>query len=65
LSSDDEEYLMPNDVAKRRPGQSVRTVRLMTAARLDLLSPPESWKNWGHMNLNLNDDYSDPTENSS
>jgi len=60
LSSDDEEYLMPNSVAETTPGQSNRAARLLTAARLYLNSPPEAPKNWGQINPNLNDYHSDP-----
>ena len=47
------------------PGQSDRTARLLTAARLYLNSPPEAPKNWGQINPNLNDYHSDPMEISS
>jgi hypothetical protein len=36
LSSDDEEYLPPNNVAEMTPGRSGRLVRLLTAVRLYL-----------------------------
>jgi len=65
LSSDDEEYLTPNNVAETTPGRSDRTARLLTAARLYLNSPPEAPKNWGQINPNLNDYHSDPMEISS
>jgi len=65
LSSDDEEYLMPNNVAETTPGRSDRATRLLTAARLYLNSPPEAPKNWGQINPNLNDYHSDPMEISS
>jgi len=65
LSSDDEEYLTPNNGAETTPGQSNRAVRLLTAARLYLNSPPEALKNWGQINPNLNDYHSDPMEFSS
>jgi len=60
LSSDDDEYLMPNNVAGTTPGQSDPAVRLLTAARLYLDSPPELPQNWGQINPNLNDCHSDP-----
>jgi len=44
-SSDDEEYLTPNNVAETTPGHSDRAARLLTAARLYLNSPPEAPKN--------------------
>ena len=40
LWSDDEEYLMPNNVAETTAGWSDRTAGLVTAARLHLNSPP-------------------------
>jgi len=65
LSCDDEEYLMPDNVPETKPRQSDRAARLLTAARLYLNSPPESPKNWGQINPNLNDYHSDPMEISS
>jgi len=65
LSSDDEEYLTPNNVAETTPWQSDRAGRLLTAAMLYLNSPPEAPKNWGQINPNLNDYHSDPMEISS
>jgi len=41
LSSDDGEYLMPNNVADTTPGRSDCTARLLTAASLYLNSPRE------------------------
>jgi len=65
LSSDDEEYLTPNNVAETTPGWSGRAARLLTAARLYFNSPPEAPKNWGQINPNLNDYHSDPMKISS
>jgi len=65
LSSDDEEYVMPNTVAERTSGQSHRAARLLTSARLYLNPPPEAPKNWGQINPNLHDYHSDPMEISS
>ena len=65
LSSDDEEYLTPNNVAETTPGRSDRAARLLNTARLYLNSPPEAPKNWGQINPNLNDYHSDPMEISS
>jgi len=62
LSSDDEEYLTPNNVPETTPGRSDCAARLLTAARLYLNSPPEALKNWGQINPNLNDYNSDPME---
>jgi hypothetical protein len=61
-SSDHEEYLTPNNVAKTTPGCSNHATRLLTAARLYLNSPPEAPKNWGQINPNLNDYHSDPMQ---
>jgi len=60
LSTNDEEYLKPNNVTKTTPGLSDRAARLLTAARLYLNSPPDAAKNWGQINPNLNDYHSDP-----
>ena len=65
LSSDNEEYLTPSNVAKTTPGWSDRAAPLLTTARLSLNSPPEAPKNRGQINLNLNDYHSDPLEVSS
>jgi hypothetical protein len=65
LSSDDEEYLTPNNVAETTPGRSDHAARLLTAPRLYLNSPPDAPKNWGRINPNLNDYHSDPMEFSS
>jgi len=62
LSSDDEEYLMPNDVANTTPGRSDCATFLFTTARLYLNSPPEAPINWGQFNPNLNDYHSDQME---
>jgi len=62
---DDEEYLMPNNVAETTPGCSDRPARVLTAARLYFNSPPEAPKNWGQINPNLNDYHSDTMEISS
>jgi len=65
LSSDDEEYLTPNNVAQTTPGQSDPAARLFIAASLYLNSLPEAPKNWGQINLNVNDYHSDPMDISS
>jgi len=62
LSSDDEEYLTPNNVAERTPRQSNCAAGLLTAVRLYLNSPPEALNNLGQINPNLNDYHSDPME---
>ena len=45
LSSDDDEYLTPNNVAETTPGRSDRAARVLTAARLNLNSPLEASEN--------------------
>jgi hypothetical protein len=65
FSSDDEECITPNNLAETTPGQSDHAVRLLTATRLYLNSPPERPKNWGQINPNLIDFHSDPIEFSS
>jgi len=65
LSSDDDEYLIPNNVAETTPGRSDRAALLLTAARLYLNSPLELPQNWGQINPNLNDYHTDPMEISS
>jgi len=62
LSSDDEEYLMPNNVAETTPGRRDHAARLSTAARLYLNSPPKLQHNWGQINPNLDDYHSDPMD---
>jgi len=62
LSSDDAEYLMPNNVAETTHGWSDCAACLLTAARLFLNSPPELPQNWWQINLNLNDYHSNPME---
>jgi len=65
FSSNDEEYLMPNNVAGMTPGRSNHAARILTAARLYLNSPPEAPNNWGQIDPNLNDYHSNPMEISS
>jgi len=65
LSSDDEEYWMPCNVAEITIKQSNCESSLLTVARIYLNWPSESTKNLGHMNLNLNDYHSDPMQFSS
>jgi len=61
-SSDDEEYITPDNVAVMTPGRCDRVECFSTAARLYSNSPPEAPKNWGQINPNLNDYHSDPIE---
>jgi hypothetical protein len=65
LSTDDDEYLMPTNVAETTPGRRDCAARLLTAATLYLNSPPELLQIWGQINPNLNDYYSNPMEISS
>jgi len=60
VSSDDEEYLMPDNVAETTPGRSDRVAHSLTAARLYLNSAPEFPQNKGQINLHLKDYQSDP-----
>jgi hypothetical protein len=62
LSSDDNEYLLPTNVAETTPGASDCASRVLTAARLYLNSAPELPQNWGQINPNLNDCHSAPME---
>jgi hypothetical protein len=62
LSRNENEYLMPTNVAETTLGRSNRTARLLTAARLHLNSPPELPQDWGQINPNLTDYHSDPME---
>ena len=65
LSSDDEEYLTPDNVAETTPGRSDCAAPSLTVARLYLNSLPEAPKNWGQIDPNLNDYHSNPKEISS
>jgi len=47
LSSDDQDYLMPSNLAITTPRQSDPTARLLTTIRLCLNSPREAPKNLG------------------
>ena len=47
LSSNDKEYLMPENVVEMTPERSDCAARIFTAGRLYLNSPPESPKDWG------------------
>jgi len=49
LSSDDDEYLMPTNVAETTPGGSDRVARLSSAVRLYFNLPPELPQNWGKL----------------
>jgi hypothetical protein len=42
LSSNNEEYLTPNNVVETTPGRSDRAARFVTAARVFSNSPPET-----------------------
>jgi len=60
MSSSDDEYLTPNNVADTTPRQTNHAARLFTSARLHPNSAPEAPKNWGQSDENLNDYHSDP-----
>ena len=65
LSSNDDKYFKPKCVAELTPGRSNCAARLLTAARFYLHSPPQSAKNWGQVNRNVNEYHSDPMDISS
>ena len=65
LFIDDEESSMSNNLVDMTPGWSDRAPHILTTARVHLNSPPESPKNWGQVNTNLNDYHSDPMDISS
>jgi len=65
LYSDDDEYWTPKCAAETTPRRSDRAAHILTAARFHLNSPPESPKNWGQVNPNVNDYHSNPMEISS
>jgi hypothetical protein len=65
LSSDYDEYGMPNNVAETTPRRSNRAAHLLTAARLYLNAPSEIPQNWGQINPNLNHYHTNPMEISS
>jgi len=58
--SEDEEYLMPTNVAEMTPGWSEPTAHLLTTTRLVLNSLPESPKICGQVNWILNHYHSNP-----
>jgi len=62
LSSNDEECITPSNVAETTPGRSHCAAHLLTAASLNLDSPPAAQMNWWQIHPNLNDYDSDPTE---
>jgi len=62
LSSNHEEYLMPESMAEMTPRQYNRATCVVTATPLCFNSPPESPKNRGQVNSNLNHYHSDPME---
>jgi len=62
MSSNDEEYVTPNNMAETTPGWSDCAACLLTSARLYLNSQHEAPYNWGQMNPNLNDYHSDRME---
>jgi len=60
LSSDDEEYLTPKDVAEMILRRSDCSTRLLTTARLYLNSPPKAPNHRRQIDPKLNDYHSDP-----
>ena len=65
LSSNDEEYLTPNNVAETTPRWSDHAAWWLTTARLHLNLPPEAPMTWGQIIPNLNDYHFDQIEISS
>jgi len=65
LSSDDDEYWTPNNVAVTTPEQIDHAAHISTAVRLHLISLPEAPNNSGLINANLKNYHSDPMEISS
>jgi len=61
-SSNDDEYLTPNNVAETTPGQCDCAPRLLTPAMLYYNWPPETPKNQGQIISELNEYHSDPME---
>jgi hypothetical protein len=64
-SSDDDEYLKPNNVGETTPGRSDQAACLLTATKIYLNTPPEAPKNKGQIDPNLNAYHSDRMEISS
>ena len=62
LSCDDDEYIMPNNVAETTSKRSNCVARLLTTARLYLNSPPELPQNCGQISPNLHHYHSNPIE---
>jgi len=62
LSCNEEDYLMPKNMAETTPGCSDCPASLLTGARLNLNSPPESPMNLGQVYTNMNDYHSNPME---
>jgi hypothetical protein len=62
LSSDDEQYLTSENMAETIPGWSDNAAHLWASGWLYFHQPPETPKNWGEINPNLDDYHSDPTE---
>jgi hypothetical protein len=65
LSSDDDEYQTPNNVAETTCGRFNRPARLFPTSRLYFNLAPAETKNWGEINPNLYDYHSDQMEISS
>jgi len=65
LTSDNEGYLMPNNVTETMPRRSNCAAHLPTAERLYLNSPSQWPQNWWQIDPNHNDYHSDPTQSNS
>jgi hypothetical protein len=62
MSSDDEEYLTSDNMAETIPGRSDNAAHLWAAGGPYFTPLPETPKNWGQINPNLDDCHSDPME---
>jgi len=62
LSSDDDGYLTPNNVAEKTPGRRDCAACLLTATSLYLSSPPEAPINWWQIKSNVNEYHSNLME---
>jgi hypothetical protein len=64
MSSNDDGYMNPNNVAETANGQHNSAVRLLTVCCLYFDSPPEAPKNWWQMNRNFKNNHSGTIESS-
>jgi hypothetical protein len=62
LSSNANDFIIPNNVAEVTPGCCDRTANVLTAARLNFHSLPHAPKMWGQINQNCSHYHSDRIE---